>query len=222
MISALRLVTPPALEPVDPDTAIAHCRIDADDGGRLLLDSYIVSARAWVETFLGRVLITQTLDWSVGEAQPAPGPNTALVPLTSPATMLAPGSLLAPPLGFPWPPRRPLELPRSPVQSVVSVTLGGLDIDPVALDASQYAVDLATDPARLLLQPGAAPRSWERVTVRFKAGYGDQPAAVPAPIRHAILLLTAFLWEHRGDAGGDMPKAAEMLLSPYRLVTFGG
>jgi hypothetical protein len=45
---------------------------------------------------------------------------------------------------------------------------------------------------------------------------------VPAPIVNAILLTAAALYEHRGDDDGDLPRAAEALLTPYRLVTFGG
>ena len=42
------------------------------------------------------------------------------------------------------------------------------------------------------------------------------------PIRHAILLLTAFLYEQRGDAIAEMPAFARNLMQPYRLWTFAG
>jgi hypothetical protein len=42
------------------------------------------------------------------------------------------------------------------------------------------------------------------------------------PIRHGILLLTAFLYEQRGDVDGTMPAFARNLMQPYRLWTFSG
>lgn len=42
------------------------------------------------------------------------------------------------------------------------------------------------------------------------------------PIRHAIMVLTAYLYEGRGDVNSDGPQAAWSLLGPYRLWQFGG
>ena len=41
---------------------------------------------------------------------------------------------------------------------------------------------------------------------------------MPQPILDAIKLLTGFLYENRGDVPAEMPKAAEWLLDPYRLM----
>lgn len=219
MISALTVVSAPAVEPVSVETAMAHARVDSDSAG--LLPLYIATARAWAETFLARVLITQTLRWTIGPGAPTQGPGMGLVPLTAPATLLAPGTLLVPPLGFAWPPRSPLELPRNPVQSIASVKLGGLGITETTLAPTDYDSDLATEPARMQLKAAGQPFPLQRLTVDFVAGYGDSGDAVPAPIRHAILLLVANLYENRGDAGGEMPATAERLLWPYRIVGFG-
>ena len=218
MLSTLRVATPPATEPVDSTTARAHLRLDSDDGGLLALQ--IAAARSWVETFLGRVLITQTLRWTIAQGPATSAPGMGLVPLTAPSTLLAPGTLLVPPLGFAWPPRQPLEFPRSPVQSITSVVLGGLGEDDTTLTTSDYDADLSTDPARMQLKKGGRPFPLERLTITFVAGYGAA-ADVPAPIRQAILLLLGFLWENRGDAGGEMPPAAQHLLWPYRIAGFG-
>jgi uncharacterized phiE125 gp8 family phage protein len=59
--------------------------------------------------------------------------------------------------------------------------------------------------------------------IDYTAGYDDaDPEAVPTPIRHAILLLTAFLYEQRGDAAAELPDAAARLMDPYRLWSFAG
>lgn len=57
-------------------------------------------------------------------------------------------------------------------------------------------------------------------TVRYRAGYAD--GQVPAPIRHAILLLVGHLYENRmavtaATAMGAMPLGVDALLSPYRV-----
>ena len=60
------------------------------------------------------------------------------------------------------------------------------------------------------------------VRITFVAGYGAA-AAVPAPIKAAILLITAGLYEHR-EAETLQPlsvnRAVSALLTPYRRVTF--
>ena len=89
-----------------------------------------------------------------------------------------------------------------------------------------YRTDLLHAPARLAigadtpLSGGALVRNTalENVQITFVAGYGAVATAVPQPIIHAILLTTGFLYEHRGDSDGELPKAAEWLLDPYRMM----
>ncbi|KQP36691.1 head-tail connector protein [Methylobacterium sp. Leaf100] len=62
--------------------------------------------------------------------------------------------------------------------------------------------------------------SADGVTVRYRAGYVD--SAVPAPIRHAILLMVGHLYENRmavtaATSMGAMPMGVDALLSPYRV-----
>ena len=57
-------------------------------------------------------------------------------------------------------------------------------------------------------------------TVRYRAGYAE--GAVPAPIRHAILLMVGHLYENRmavtaATSMGAMPMGVDALLSPYRV-----
>ena len=63
MISAplrLSVVTAPAVEPVTLETAKTHLRIDGTDDDAKV-SSVIVSARQWVEQYLRRALISQSL-----------------------------------------------------------------------------------------------------------------------------------------------------------------
>ena len=44
------------------------------------------------------------------------------------------------------------------------------------------------------------------IEVEYRAGYGTDPASIPADIRQAVLMLTANLYEHRGETvTGSMP-----------------
>lgn len=207
MYSSLEVVTPPAQEPVGVDLVRRHLRVDFEDD--TLLTFYAQSAREWVEAFLGRALITTTYKWTVLDAPPPAG-----FPYISPIAIVLP-------MWVSWPVfvRRPMELPRQVVRSVASVAWGPFGSVTVR-DPSTYMVD-GTVPARLQL-PGNAALGTGHVEVVFTAGYGDTPDTVPPGICLAILLLTAALYENRGDAGGDMPKAAEALLWPHRIITFGG
>ena len=210
MISALQVVSPPAVEPVTVDFAKQHTRIDHDDDDDLV-GLYITTARTIAEQYLGRVLITQTLSWTVAQEAPPGGWPMANIP-----TMLLvfPQWITPDMLG-----RHALFLPRQPVRSISSVSLGHWTGEDTALTSQQYGFNLATGQLRLFGVPGLSPGG--HLNVEFVAGYGA-PADVPAPIVNAILLMTAALYESRGDDDGTLPRAAEALLTPYRLVTFGG
>ncbi len=209
MYSAIAVVTPP--DPlIEIDQVRRHIRIDTDDEDDLLA-IYLAAATAMAEQFLGRALVTQTLRWVMAHSVPPNQfplyPFTAFIlPLWMPYSMLF---------------RHPVELPRAPVQSVSSVSTGQWGQADAVLDPSTYDLDITTEPGRIRLLNGAASFPSDHLIVEFVAGYGV-PSAVPKPIMMAILLLTAFLYENRGDAGGDMPPAASALLWPYKLQFFGG
>ena len=210
MYAALRVITPPATEPVSVDLARQHCRIDADYDDTLVA-MYVTSARMWAESYLNRALFTQKLQFNVTWAPPPT------------ATPLVPQSLIVFPLN--WPPlvKRPIELPRAPCQSVEQITWGPLGDMRVA-DPDDYQLNLGVEPGYVAVKPQLLPQiPQQSMMIDYTAGYDDgDPAAVPAPIRHAILLLTAFLYEQRGDVTAEMPAAATLLMAPYRLWTFAG
>jgi uncharacterized phiE125 gp8 family phage protein len=210
MHAALRVITPPASEPVSLDLARRHCRIDADYDDDLVA-MYVTSARMWAESWLNRALFTQKLRYSVTWAPP---PS---------ATPLVPQSLIVFPLN--WPPlmKRPIELPRAPAVSVEQITWGPLEDMQVA-DPGDYTLNLGVEPGYVAVKPQLLPRiPQQSMIIDFTAGMSDaDPSAIPAPIRNAILLLTAFLYEQRGDVTAAMPEAAKMLMWPWRLWTFSG
>jgi uncharacterized phiE125 gp8 family phage protein len=208
--AALRVITPPATEPITIDLARQHCRIDSDYDDTLVA-MYVTSARLWAEAFLNRALFTQKLQFAVTWAPPPT------------ATPLVPQSLIVFPLN--WPPlvKRPIELPRAPAKSVEQITWGPLGDMQIA-DPTDYDLNLMVEPGYVSVKPALLPRiPQQSMSIDFTAGYDDaDPNAVPMPIRHGILLLTAFLYEQRGDVDGTMPAFARNLMQPYRLWTFSG
>lgn len=211
MFTSLRVVTQPQIEPVSTDLARQHIRVDFHEDDALI-GMYVTTARTMVEAWLNRALITQTLQWTMTET-PAYG-----------ASPLVSSPLVAmPPVGS-WAQyfSRPLELPRAPVQSMTSVTLRDYFDTDIVMGVDQYSVDLLIDPASLRILPTSIPAPTKHISVVYVAGYGLDEASTPAPIRHAILMLTAMLYERRGDDGGDWPGAVMSLLTPYRLISFGG
>lgn len=209
MFASLRVVTPPAVEPVDIDLVRRHCRVDSDYDDDLLT-TYATSARTWAENWLNRALITQELLFSMTTSPP---------PTAAP---LVPQSLIVFPLN--WPPtiRKPISIPRAPCVSIKSVLWGAVD-DMEPADPNDFIVNLMVEPAQISLKAPLVPMiPAMSLQIDYMAGYGDAPDAVPMPIRHGILLLTAFLYEGRGNVNSAGPDAAWSIMTNYRLWQFAG
>jgi uncharacterized phiE125 gp8 family phage protein len=158
-----------------------------------LIASLIVTARLHVEAAAGLALITQSWSWFRDA----------------------------------WPPGPALDLPLRPVESIAAVRLYDADGATTTLDPASYFLDGAGTPPRLVRQaaltwpiPG---RLANGVEIAFTAGYGPAAADVPAPLRHAILLLVAHWYEHRApvEAGAQpapLPDMVSELLAPYRTM----
>jgi uncharacterized phiE125 gp8 family phage protein len=117
------------------------------------------------------------------------------------------------------------ELERGPVQSITSISYVDTNGDTQVLASSVYQADLVTVPARIV---EAYQQTWpgtrdqlNAVTITYVAGYGAA-AAVPQPIKQAMLLYLAHLYENResvivGTIVADAPQSVDALLSPYRV-----
>ncbi len=210
--SSLRVQTPPAIEPVDVDFLRRHARVDYDEDNDLL-DFYLTSARQQAEKYLGRVLITQTLQWTMSERPP-----NGSMPLLPIPLLIMPIILSSPQIM-----NKPFELPRSPAQSVTSISVTGFDDTATVLTAgSDYTADLTLDPARIKLHWLTTPTRLLHVQTLFVAGYGDDETDVPLSIRHAIMLLATHYYENRGDVAAQIPQQFYDMLTPDRVAYFGG
>lgn len=124
-----------------------------------------------------------------------------------------------------WPAGDALALPVWPVASITSITSYALDGTASTVSASTYRLDTFAIPPRVVLVTGntwpTGGRALNSGTVRLVAG--TAAGSVPGPLRQAVLLLVAHLYEQREPVAlsGAVPKvlpfAVEALLGPYLL-----
>lgn len=118
-----------------------------------------------------------------------------------------------------------IEVPKSLLQSVTSISYVDTDGASQTLESSVYTVDTDTDPGRIYL---AYNQSWpsirairHAITIRFVAGYGDANS-VPRAIKQAMLLMVAHYYENREAVSpvqlNDIPMGVHALLAPYRVA----
>lgn len=203
MFTSNVVVTPPATEPVSLAQLKSHLRVDHDSDDALIV-IYGQTARMAAERYMNRALIETGFlaTWQPQSNRPYWGR-----------------------IGM-WHWRKPLELPRSPLMSIDTVTIHDVEGNATTVPPAAYLLEGATDPARLkldyttgLIDPVAALLD---IQIGYTAGYGSTAAPVPVTIINAILITTAFLYEHRGDGDAELPKAAEWLLDMDRVMYFGG
>lgn len=193
----IRVITPPAKEPLTLAEAKAHLRVDhTDEDG--LISMLIASARKTAERWLRRALITQTLRATIEIQRPVS------TPLTGPLGRV----------------KTSLKIPRPPLQAVTMVeieTAPGV-WEPVAPD--DYVVDEDAEPA--VIRPAYGVWGSNRVRVTYVAGYGDNESDVPAPIRQGMLLLIGDWYQYREetiveDTAQRLRTGVQSLWEPYRI-----
>lgn len=196
MEGALTLYTAPAAEPLSAAEAKAHLRVTTTDEDTLI-GSLITASRQRLEEITGRAFISQTWEYALNDFPEETRRN---------------------PLGAIW-------LPRPPLVSVTSITYTDTDGASQTLNASLYTVDTRAIPGQIVPAYG---QTWpatrdivNAVVVRYVAGYGASSAYVPEPIRQALRVDLATLYEHREDlvVGNIVAPISTVrtLLAPYRM-----
>lgn len=125
-----------------------------------------------------------------------------------------------------WPAHGEVALPLRPVTAVTEVRLRAADGTPTILPPSDYVLEGAGLPPRLRPAHGSWPRpglAAGGIEIDFTAGFGAAAAAVPQPIRQALILLVAHWYEHRdpveiGAGSTAIPAPVSDLLEPYAVV----
>lgn len=187
---ALKLIIPPATEPVTTAEAKSHLRIDGIDEDDVI-EGFIVAAREDCEDFQNRAFITQTWELTLDC----------------------------------WP-RFPLKLPKAPLISVSSIKYFDTENVETTLDASNYFVDIDSEPGRVdlgynICLPTTVLRPINAVKIQYVCGYGAVDD-VPKAVKQAILLMVGHFYENR-EATSDkkmeeLPMAVCSLLWKNRIV----
>ncbi len=127
-----------------------------------------------------------------------------------------------------WPDEDYIRIPLPPLQGVTSVKYYGTDDTEYTMPATDYFVDVKSEPGRVVLAysknwPTTTLRTANAVCVEFTAGYGDEADDVPERVKRAILLLVGHLYENReavavGKLISELPFAVSALLAQERVV----
>lgn len=224
----VKIISPPLAEPVSLVEARLHLRVD-DDGESPpahpddpLITQFITVAREWCETYTGRAIAPQVVEIASTAFSNQSNGNTwhsCCVNISSTVYSAY------------------IELPMSPVASIIQVTyIDGNGLTQVVA-SSDYVLDDYSQPPRLYAASGVV---WPTVQatpnaarIRYYAGYdlpGDSPNPNPLPLSFvaAIKLIMGHLYENREQtqAGGggttllhEIPMGVQSLLDPYRLQT---
>lgn len=189
---SLLLLIAPAVKPLSLTELRSHLRIaPTDTTDDAYITTLLESATEQAEIVTGRAFITQTLKL-VRDGFPGSGI---------------------------------ISLERPPLQSVTSIKY--LDTTGVqqTLSTDVYSADIISSPGRIILKAG---QSWpstadqeNAVEIEYVAGYGDDAADVPAPLRHGIRALVAHWYSNRepiisGHIVADVPMTVDYLLLPHK------
>ncbi len=183
----------PTVEPISVTEVKAFLKLDHDADDSLITD-LIIAARLYCEQVTGRSFIMRQYQYMLDQ-----WPNEKL---------------------------QILSLPKPPLLDVVSIHYYDEKEVRQLYPAEYYYSDAVSTPGRLVLKSNVTPpityRKAAAIEITYHAGYGHVATDVPAPLRQAILRLTAYLYEHR-DMHDRMQDAMQMsgvmmLLSPYKMV----
>lgn len=131
-----------------------------------------------------------------------------------------------------WPSAECVDVPRSPLMNVVSVTYHTTTAADQDFPVSNLIIDTKGTPGRIALDSGAEwpagqLRPLAGVEIVFDAGYGDDAADVPEAIRAAVKMVAADLYENReasivgqGITVSKAPFGAIALLDLWRDTTY--
>ena len=207
-----KVITPPAVEPIDIEQARAHLEAvmygdsdgdPIDDLDDLMIMGWVAAAREHCEDFLGLSLSPRVLEIALDSF-----PSVSVDGCTY------------------------IELPMGPVTEIVSVTIPDAsgdsdDTDADPLDTADYVLDEFSVPNRLVPVSGwpTMTTGTNAIRIRYAAGYEidtDGVSAVPATIRAAMLLMLGHLYANREEntekAMTSLPLGVEALLRPRRVL----
>lgn len=122
-----------------------------------------------------------------------------------------------------WPDDGRIALKRGPVLSIEAVRVFNMDGVATPLDSESFVLDRAANtiasPVWALPSPG---RPIAGIEIEAVLGFGAGEPDVPDSLRHAVRLLVAHWYEHRGldreTSGARMPAEIGAIVAPYRVL----
>lgn len=205
-----KIVTGPLSEPVALDLVKTYLRIDIADDDELL-NGFISAARDTVEKFLGRKLITQTLDVFLDHFPSARFNDSLLSEGTTEGKL---SEYLAP--------KKWIEIPYPTLQQVLFLKTYDQDGTVFTMPPGDYFTDTAEIVGRLALNinatwPPTFLQTVNGIQIRFICGYGDSGDTVPFAIRQAVMDITGLFYTARGCSDAEIPDRVWNTLSQFRV-----
>ena len=208
-MAGLEIVSAPSSEPIAQSVAKTFLKVDTSDDDTLITE-LIKTARQFCEEYIGRALITQTLKLSLDG-------------FVEDERSIKEGLYQAPYLNFY---KRYISLPRPPVASVTHIKTYTDDDTATTYSSSNYYLDKARNPARVVLRDGevwpSSLRVANAVEVTYVCGYG-LASDVPSPLVVGMKEHITYMYEHRGDVEPNLanfPLICKQLYQPYRVLSF--
>ena len=209
-----RIVEPQNL-PLSLGEAKAFLKIEDDQvADEATVMALLRAAVRHVETYTGRLLITQT--WRLTRD----GWPRRTASLDQDWEGVREGVMVEEGASF-------IEIPRPPLQSVTAVKLYDSADTESDVASTVYFVDTDSEPGRVGLRtsqtwPATTLRPHAGIQITFVAGYGDHGATIPDDIMAGLRLVLAHFYDNRAacDPASNiaLPVAAEEALRPYRIV----
>lgn len=217
----LRLISPPAAEPVTLALAKQHCQVSITDDDALMT-MYISAARQYCERYLDRSIFNQTWQLTLDQF-----PTYAMG-----GTYLRRGNSNNSPLWTMYFEGVTIRLPKPSLVSVTSITYLDQYNQAQTLSPSTYYVDLSSEPARITPAAGTAwpylnlyvPGSIAITYVAGSFGDGVEMNTCPQTIAMAILLLVGHWYANRESTTQanlkSIPFGVNELLDQYKFQVF--
>jgi uncharacterized phiE125 gp8 family phage protein len=126
-----------------------------------------------------------------------------------------------------WPAGGRIAVTPAPLIGVVAARIRDEHGEPHALDTAAFSFVAGAVPAELAFVPWSLPSPGvdeSGIEIDVELGHGASAAAVPPQLVHAVRLLTAHWYEHRGilasgQAGAPLPVSITALIAPLRVVS---
>ncbi len=203
----------PASEPVSVSQLKNQLRIPSSNTleDATVLPMYITSARMLFEGWTGRALVTQS--WKLSLDDWSKWQNFWQFFTEGNVFFPSPGQV---PTNW-W--NRPLLMPLNPVQTIDSIQYYDNNNVLQTLSTSNYVVDTAREPCRVMLTqfPSVNYNTIPRVFINFTVGY----SSVPVDIQHCILLLAADFFRAREASSEfnykEVPFGLRHLVNKYKI-----